>query len=98
MSENMNNEADFFTLTDEEGNEIEFEVLADYELNGTRYFAMMPIEDEEADEAEGEFVILKLVQDGDELVFDSVFEEDPDFVPVAEYFENYFSSEIDYDN
>ena len=39
-------ENDYFTLTDEEGNEIDFEVIAQCERDGNTYFAMIPVEDE----------------------------------------------------
>ena len=35
-------EALFITLTDEDGKEIEFEVIGEAELDGTTYYAMMP--------------------------------------------------------
>ena len=40
--ENNNQEREFFTLTDEEGNEIEFELIGSAEINGTLYYAMIP--------------------------------------------------------
>ena len=38
-------ENDYFTLTDEDGNEIEFELIGRCELNGQQYFAMIPVEE-----------------------------------------------------
>ena len=46
MDENIM-ESDIFTLTDEDGNEIEFELIAQCERNGNKYFAMIPVSDEE---------------------------------------------------
>ena len=40
-----NNEREFFTLTDEEGNEIEFELIGVAERNGVTYYAMIPVEE-----------------------------------------------------
>ena len=40
--EERNNEREFFTLTDEEGNEIEFELIGTTEYKGNLYFAMIP--------------------------------------------------------
>ena len=46
MEENIY-ENNYFTLTDEDGNEIEFEVIGQYQKNGEQYFAMIPVEDED---------------------------------------------------
>ena len=64
MSEN--NEREFYTLTDEEGNEIEFELIGVAEKNGTTYYAMIPVEDaENGDNDEGfcEYVVLRAEKD-----------------------------------
>jgi uncharacterized protein YrzB (UPF0473 family) len=37
-----NNEREFYTLTDEDGNEIEFELIGAAELKGVTYYAMIP--------------------------------------------------------
>ena len=49
MDENIM-ENDIFTLTDEDGNEIEFELIAQCERHGNKYFAMIPADDEEKDD------------------------------------------------
>ena len=49
MDENIM-ENDIFTLTDEDGNEIEFELIAQCERNGNKYFAMIPVEDGDKDD------------------------------------------------
>ena len=52
MSEN--NEREFYTLTDEDGNEIEFELIGVAEKNGITYYAMIPVEAaEDSDNEEG---------------------------------------------
>ena len=48
-----------FTLTDEEGNEKQFELLGSQEIDGNTYLALVPIEDNENDE----YVILKVEED-----------------------------------
>lgn len=57
----MNYNPEIFTLTDEEGNEHEFELMDVMELDGTTYYALVPYtEDPEAALAEDtELVILK---------------------------------------
>ena len=57
----MNYNPEIFTLTDEEGNEHEFELMDVMELDGTTYYALVPYNEEpEAALAEDtELVILK---------------------------------------
>ena len=92
-------ESAIFTLTDEEGNEIEFEVIGQHEMNGEHYVALLPVEDEEGDKNDGEweYVILKLAKDGDEEILVTV-DDDDEFDDIADYFDDLFSQEIDYDN
>ena len=94
--EDQNYESEIFTLTDEDGNELEFEVIGAYEKNGEQYFAMLPAEDEETDDAICEYIILKLAKDGDEEILVTV-DDDDELDDIADYFDNLFSQEIDYD-
>lgn len=65
MSEDFGN--DYVVLTDEDGNEVEFEHIDTVEVDGQMYMAFIPAElavDEEA-----EVVILKVVEeDGEEIL------------------------------
>jgi uncharacterized protein YrzB (UPF0473 family) len=89
-------ENDHFTLTDEDGNEIEFELAGQCERNGQTYFAMIPVEDDGADDGICEYVILKLaVEDGEEVLI--TVDDDDELDDVADYFDDLFSQEIDYD-
>ncbi|MBR2293502.1 MAG: DUF1292 domain-containing protein [Clostridia bacterium] len=91
-------ENDYFTLTDEDGNDIEFELIGQCERNGERYFAMIPVEDEgNTDDGVCEYIILKLAKDGDEEILVTV-DDDDELDDVADYFDDLFSQEIDYDN
>ena len=94
---NENEEIEIFTLTDEDGNEIDFEVIAECERDGQRYFAMIPVDDPDASDDVCEYVILKLAKDGDEEILVSV-DDDDELDDVADYFDDLFSQEIDYDN
>ncbi len=101
MNNTENNEGEnFIMLTDENGLEVEFEIIADYEKDGNRYFAMFPPEDENDDDKDLiEYVILKLVKDeatGEEF-FESI-DDDDEFDDVADYFDDLFSAEVDYDD
>ena len=101
MEENNSYESTVFTLTDEEGNEIEFEVIGQHEMNGEHYVALLPANDQPEDDGVGdiqwEYVILKLVKDGDEEILVTV-DDDDEFDDIADYFDDLFSQEIDYDN
>ena len=84
-------------LTDEDGNEIEFEVIGQCEKNGQQYFAMIPADESEQSDDVLEYVILKLAKDGDEEILVTV-DDDDEFDDIADYFDDLFSQEIDYDN
>ena len=96
MDENIM-ENDIFTLTDEEGNEIEFELIAQCERNDTKYFAMIPMDDDSKNNDDiCEYVILKLfVEDGEEVLV--TVDDDEELDDIADYFDDLFSSEVDYD-
>ncbi len=85
------------TLTDEDtGEDKEFELIGQCEMNGSTYVALLPI-DQDNDGEIWEYHILKHEKDGEGDIFvniDDPEEEDA----VAEYFDDLFSSEIDYDN
>ena len=86
-------EAPVFTLTDEEtGEEKDFELLARATIDDKLYFALVPADDEEAEE----YVILNVVEDGEDLVLSSI-DDDDEFDKVEEYFNDLFFSEVDYD-
>lgn len=99
MADN-NYEAEIFTLTDENGNEIDFEIIGQHEMNGEHYVALLPAEEEEKEvvgDVEWEYIILKLAKDGDEEILVTV-DDDDEFDDIADYFDDLFSMEIDYDN
>ena len=95
-NENINveelDEAPIFTLTDEEtGEEKDFELLARGEIDGQLYFALAP-----ADEDSEEYVILKVFEDGEDIILESI-EDDDEFEKAEDYFNDLFFNEIDYD-
>ena len=66
---------DFVVLTDDEGNEYEFEHLDTLEQNGETYMAFIPAEMSREDEAE--LVVLKLINEGtDDEMLASVDDEE----------------------
>ena len=95
--EDNNYEAEIFTLTDENGNDIEFEMIGQCEMNDELYVALLPVEEEENDGDEWEYVVLKLaVIDGEEMLV--TIDDDEEYDNVSDYFDDLFSREIDYDN
>lgn len=90
-----NTEREFFTLVDEECVEREFELIGAAELNGNQYYAFIPAEDD-PDKEFCEYTILKIVvEDGEETLVS--IDDDAEFDRVADYFDDLFASEIDYD-
>ena len=86
-----------FTLTDEEGNEIEFELIGSGEVDGVMYYAMIPAEEAEDENRDTfEYVILKseVDEDGDESLF--TIDDDEEFDRVADFFDDMFST-VDFD-
>ena len=99
--EERNNEREFFTLTDEEGNEIEFELIGTTEYKGNLYFAMIPADAaQKAEEEEGgfcEYVILRVETDESGEYTLVTVDDDDEFDDIADYFDDLFATEIDYD-
>ena len=94
----MENEMmDNIILTDEDGNEIEFEVIGQCEKNGQQYFAMIPADESEQSDDVLEYVILKIAEEDGEEVLVTV-DDDDELDDVADYFDDLFSAEMDYDN
>ena len=86
-------EQEVFTLTDEVGNESDFEFNGRIELDDNTYVALLPVEG-----AEDEYVILKVEKDENGEEFLSTIEDDEEFDKAADAFEDEFMSEIDYDD
>ena len=90
-------QSEYYTLTDEEGNELQFEVIGAAELNGTKYYAMIPVDDQPDAEDVYEYVILKEEKDenGEDVLV--TIDDDDEFDDVADYFDDMLSDEVDYD-
>ena len=88
---------EIFTLTDEDGNDTEFELIASQDIDGITYVALVPYVEGNKDAEEQEYVILKLEvnEDGEELFV--TIDDDEEFERVAEIFEDMLFEEIDYD-
>ena len=93
--ENASFETEIYTLTDEEGTEINFEVIGTCEYKGREYYAMIPA-DVDADAEECEYVILKKVNDNGEDILVTL-DDDDEFDDVADIFDDMFVTDLDYD-
>jgi uncharacterized protein YrzB (UPF0473 family) len=67
------------TLIGENGENVDFEVIADFEINETEYAVLLPIDG--SDEA----VIFKVVENGDEPILEPIEDED-EFQMASEVF------------
>lgn len=94
MSEELFEEDEFITLTDEDGKEETFIVLCVIEFNGSQYYALLP-EKQEKDEDDG-YVILRAEEENGETMLVTV-DDDDEFEAVAVEIDDYLNSEIDYD-
>jgi len=89
---------DIVVLTDEDGNETQFEIIDVKEFKGNTYYALIPLEDDaETDEAV-DFVILKSEKDenGEEILV--TVDDDEEFYDVADLFEDIQFDELEYED
>ena len=85
-------EVDVITLTDENGEELDFVILGEAEIEGEIYMALEPVEN-----PEGEYVILKKVEAEDGVVDLVTIDDDEEFDRVSDFFEDELFGEVDYD-
>ena len=83
-------------LTDmETGETVNFKFLAQADLDGNTYYAFVPVD--ELENEEQQYVILKIASvDGDDIDLVDI-EDDEEFERVADFFEDEYFSDIDYD-
>ena len=86
-------EVSVFTLTDEEtGEQLDFTLLAEAIIDEKLYYALEPCGEEESEE----YVILRVTEDGDDVILETI-DDDDEFEKVEDYFNDLLFSEIDYD-
>ena len=90
---------EIFTLTDEEGNEHEFELMDIMEENGTQYYALVPyVENPEAMiEEDTELVVLKMGTDenGEDCL--STIDNDEEYERIGKIFIERISAMLEED-
>lgn len=92
--ENLENNSDLgeaeydpeiYTLVDEEGNQHDFEIIDEVEHDGSKYFALVPLLDEDEDSVEEQVVILKSsIVDGQEVMI--TIESQQEYETVGQIF------------
>ncbi len=87
-------EIEIYTLTDEEGNESNFELLSEAEIDGVLYCALTELDDENEPIGD-DYVILRAEEEDGEQIFVSI-DDDDEFDRVADFFDDQFA-DIDYD-
>ena len=106
MSDEIRNEqedleedtVDIYTLVDEEGNEMEFQLLAEADIDDAHYVALAPMSALTDDNSEeGDYVILRQDEEDGEKMFSTV-DDDETLDRVAEFFDDLFFSEVDCDD
>ena len=98
MSEE-NNQQNLITLCDEDGVEHIFEQIDYINIENKEYVALVPyFEDaEDAMDYDGELVIMKVVEEGDDAIL-SIIEDDDEFNEIAELFMQRLSSDFDFED
>lgn len=86
-------DVEVFTLTDEEGNESDFELIGRIEDNGRTYLALEPKDEN----PEGEYVLLKIAKDDDGEEILITIDDDDEFDRIADIFEDELMS-IEYED
>lgn len=94
MADELYDGDEVITLTDENGVEEKFTILAIVEHNGKTYYALVP-ENPSKDEEDG-YVILRVdTEDGEDILV--TIDDDDEFDDVADEIDDYLNSEVDYD-
>ncbi len=91
MDNNETFDPEIFTLTDEDGNELNFMLLASLEVEGVEYKAMIPV-NEDGEEESDEYVILRSGVDEDGEPILETIEEDEEFDRIADIFDDEFAT------
>ncbi|MBP5230539.1 MAG: DUF1292 domain-containing protein [Clostridia bacterium] len=83
---------DIYTLTDEDGNVSDFELIGQIELDGKTYYGLVPLEGES-----DEYVLLRGTagENGEEML--ETIDDDEEFERAADAFEDRFMSDLDLD-
>ena len=88
---------DLLTLEDEDGKEVTFEVIDATEVNGTRYLAVIPYqEDPESLQEDAELILMRIGTD-DEGEYMDIVDDDEELITVGKVFEERLRAMYDID-
>ena len=89
---------DLLTLEDEDGKEVTFEVIDATEVNGTRYLAVIPYqEDPESVQEDAELILMRIGTD-DEGEYMDIVDDDEELITVGKVFEERLRAMYDIDD
>ena len=89
---------DLLTLEDEDGKEVIFEVIDATEVNGTRYLAVIPYqEDPESLQEDAELILMRIGTD-EEGEYMDIVDDDEELLTVGKVFEERLSAMYDIDD
>ena len=89
---------DLLTLEDEDGKEVTFEVIDATEVNGTRYLAVFPYqEDPESLQEDAELILMRIGTD-DEGEYMDIVDDDEELITVGKVFEERLRAMYDIDD
>ena len=89
---------DLLTLEDEDGKEVTFEVIDATGVNGTRYLAVIPYqEDPESLQEDAELILMRIGTD-DEGEYMDIVDDDEELITVGKVFEERLRAMYDIDD
>ena len=89
---------DLLTLEDEDGKEVTFAVIDATEVNGTRYLAVIPYqEDPESLQEDAELILMRIGTD-DEGEYMDIVDDDEELITVGKVFEERLRAMYDIDD
>lgn len=89
---------DLLTLEDEDGKEVTFEVIDATEVNGTRYLAVIPYqEDPESLQEDAELILMRIGTD-DKGEYMDIVDDDEELITVGKVFEERLRAMYDIDD
>lgn len=104
MSDELNPEMleeakpDLLTLEDEDGQEVTFEVIDATEVNGTRYLAVIPYQEDPASLQEDAELILMRIGTDEEGEYMDIVDDDEELLTVGKVFEERLRAMYDIDD
>lgn len=89
---------DLLTLEDEDGQEVTFEVIDATEVNGTRYLAVIPYQEDPVSLQEDAELILMRIGTDDEGEYMDIVDDDEELLTVGKVFEERLRAMYDIDD